>query len=217
VKESDFGLITDIKKFTSCIVEVLHTLSKLVSPLPFYIYIHYLAQASRVFHNPRGGLPLSSCACQGLESGGFLQIQYFFATCKPIPTDCTRLGVLVFSPCPASLALNSILPVPVFLISTCRLCSMWLLAMGLWLDAAAQIRPDGYTPLRASGTIPQEFLSPASVRAQQRGAEVSTEQARSNARDRRSREEFILASTFGIDQMLVGGLVMFNETRLVLM
>ena len=84
-----------------------------------------------------------------------------------------------------------------------------LFTLSLSLSLPAQKYKD-YTPLRSTGTIPSDFTTLSSVKFR---ADVKEEKMNSkNHYVDNTKEEFLLKSNFIIDELLMSGRVLFNDS-----
>lgn len=86
------------------------------------------------------------------------------------------------------------------------------LTLALTLPCLAQVTfdPDRYTPLQSSGSIPEDFTKPMSVKWMQDILRHEKE-SKSNRRPSLSESEFYLNSNYLLTEMLIGGKVSFND------
>ncbi len=68
---------------------------------------------------------------------------------------------------------------------------------------------NNYQPLQSSGTIPSDFITPSSEKYRKDMEQIRQET--NSSRTLKDKSEFALSSNFGIDQMLRGGYVLFND------
>lgn len=77
----------------------------------------------------------------------------------------------------------------------------------LFLSVNAQLETD-YTPIQSHGTLPKDFVTLSSQKYQEAAAKLSKSEKRSTLK---SKQQFLLQSNFGIDEMLLSGKVLFND------
>lgn len=67
---------------------------------------------------------------------------------------------------------------------------------------------ENFDPLQAEGIIPQDFIELSSEKFYRDRENISQDQSKKN---RKTEEQFLLETNFGIDKLLLSGLVLFND------
>lgn len=77
----------------------------------------------------------------------------------------------------------------------------------LFLSLQAQFQTN-YTPLVAKGNMPQDFVTLSSEKYEAEKAQLSKNE---KGKTRKTKEKFLLQTSFGLDEMLLSGKVLYND------
>ncbi|MDX2001000.1 MAG: M48 family metallopeptidase [Chitinophagales bacterium] len=71
-----------------------------------------------------------------------------------------------------------------------------------------QVTPTDYTPLKAAGSIPLDFITPSYEKVADLQYRIAEEQ---NKLDKKSKKEFLVSSNYILNKLLLSGKVLFND------